>query len=228
VSGIVESQVNSGSDQGVAVRPAFTLSPITLFLFYPQLNTMPGMDFKTEIEKRLAVIGKAAQDLREYHPRAVILFGSMARCLAGVESQHIPSDIDLMVIGDNPPLGVEGQNDGYIIELHRFMVYQFVDIARSLRYDSKPVALSKLYGSVLAKRHAKNVIAACLLLGPSYNDFGIQQIEVDAVTDKRDYSIHSVLVGREWWRRISAYARERRGPIKRFSDKLVSQFEFDG
>ena len=185
------------------------------------------MDFKAEIDKRQAVIGKVAQDLRECHPRAVVLFGSMARCLAGVESEHIPSDIDLMVIADNPPLDVEQQDYGYPVELHRFMVYQFVDIAKSLRYDSKPVALSKLYGSVLAKQHAKNVIAACLLLGPSYGDFGIEQIEVDAVTDKRDYSIHRVLVGRQWWRRISAYARERRGPIKRFSDKVVSNYEFD-
>jgi hypothetical protein len=107
------------------------------------------------------------------------------------------------------------------------MIYQFVDIARSLRYDSKAVALSKLYGSVLAKQHAKNVIAACLLLGASYNDFGIEQIEVEVGVDKRDYSIHRVLVGKQWWRRISDYARERRGPLKRFSDKLVSQYEFD-
>jgi hypothetical protein len=151
----------------------------------------------------------------------------MARCLAGVEAEHIPSDIDLMVVGDNPPLEVEHKDYGYVVELHRFRVYQFVDIARSLRYDSKPVALSKLYGSVLAKQHARNVIAACLLLGPSYNDFGIEQIEVEAGIDRRDYSIHRVLAGRQWWDRISAYARERRGPLKRFSDKLVSQYEFE-
>jgi predicted nucleotidyltransferase len=185
------------------------------------------MDFNFEIENRLAAVGQAAEDLRKYHPRAVVLFGSMARCLAGVETENIPNDIDLMVVGDNPPLAVEQKNYGYVLELHRFWVHQFVEIAKSLRYDSKPVALSKLYGSVLAKQHAKNVIAACLLLGSSYNDFGIEQIEVETGIDQRDYSMHRVVVGKQWWADISAYARERRGPLKRFSDKLVSQYDFE-
>lgn len=180
-----------------------------------------------EIEKCMAAIERLTADLRDYHPRAAVLFGSMARCLAGIGEPRVPNDIDVMLIGDNPPLGVEATDYGCKIELHRFQVYQFVDIAKSLRYDTRPVALSKLYGSVLARQHAKSVIAACLLLGPTYNDFGIEQIEVDNRLDERDYSIHRVLLGHQWWQRIMAYARRRRGPLKRFSDKIVRRYEFE-
>ena len=185
------------------------------------------MSIDQQIAQRTAAIERLIADLRDYHPRAAVLFGSMARHLAGIGALQVPNDIDVMVIGDNPPLGVEATDYGFEIELHRFQVYQFVDIAKSLRYDTRPVALSKLYGSVLARQHAKSVIAACLLLGPTYNDFGIEQIEVDNSIDERDYSIHQVLIGRRWWKRITAYARDRRGPLKRFSDKIVRQYEFE-
>jgi hypothetical protein len=185
------------------------------------------MDFDAEIANRWAVITQVTEDLRQYYPSTAVLFGSMARCLAGIETDNIPKDIDIMVVGNNPPTGIERKEWGYPVELHRFQRYQFIDIAKSLRYDTKPIALSKLYSSVLAKQHARNVIAACMLLGPSYNDFGFEQIEVDTGIDERDYSIHRVLIGKDWWQKISAYARERRGPLKRFSDKLVRQYEFD-
>lgn len=185
------------------------------------------MDFEEAVRKRWEAVERVAADLRDYHPRAVVLFGSMARCLAGIETSRVPSDIDVMVIGDNPPLSVEQADYGFTIEIHRFRVYQFIDIAKSLRYDSRPVALSKLYGAVLARQHARGVIAASLLLGPAYNDFGIEQIEVENRIDERDYSLHRVLLGQEWWQRISDYARERRGPLKRFSDKIVRRYEFE-
>ncbi len=180
----------------------------------------------TGIEKKVKVVQRISAELREHHPRAVVLFGSMARYLAGMEMDHEPGDIDLIMVGDNPPTAVENKDYGCDIELHRFRIHPFVDIAKTLRYDSKPAALSKLYGSVLMKQHSRNIIAACLLLGPSYNDFGIEQIEVDAKSDPRDYSVHKVLVGKKWWRSISDYARERRGPLKRFSDKIVNRCEF--
>lgn len=183
-------------------------------------------DTFTGIDKKTKVIQRISDDLREYHPRAVVLFGSMARYRAGMDVDHEPNDIDVIMVGDNPPTTVENRDYGCDIELHRFRIHQFVDIAKTLRYDSKPAALSKLYGSVLMRQHSRNIIAACLLLGPSYNDFGIEQIEVDAKSDPRDYSVHQVLIGKEWWQDISEYARERRGPLKRFSDKIVNRCEF--
>lgn len=185
------------------------------------------MSHGTEIQSRLAAIEQVTEDLREYYPRSALLFGSTARYLEGGNTGKMPNDIDIMVVGNNPPTGIELKDYGCPVELHRFQVYQLIDIAKCLRYDTKPIALSKLYSSVLAKQHAKNIIAACLLLGPSYNDFGIEQIEVKAGIDERDYSVHRVLLGREWWHKISAYARKRRGPLKRFSDKLARHYEFE-
>jgi len=80
----------------------------------------------------------------------------------------------------------------------------------------------------LAKQHASPVIAACLLLGGTYRAFGIEQIERDGREDQRDYSVHQVLLGHAWWRQLVAYARERRGPLKRLSDKIVRREVFDG
>jgi hypothetical protein len=46
-----------------------------------------------------------------------------------------------------------------------------------LRYDQRTVALTKLYAKNVVKQHARDVILASILLGPSYNEFGIEQIE---------------------------------------------------
>lgn len=178
------------------------------------------------LKHRVHVIQQITDDLKGYYPKTVLLFGSMARYLAGDRSGHFPNDIDLLVVGDNPPLAVESKDYGCMVEVNLFKIHQLTEIAKSLRYDTKPVALSKLYGKNLFKKHARDVIAACLLLGPAYNEFGIEQIEIDGLRDKRDYSVHHVLSGKAWWERICTYAKERRGPVKRFSDKIVENYEF--
>ena len=43
------------------------------------------------------------RDLERHNPRAVVVFGSMARLLAGVQADQPPNDIDVMVIGDLLP-----------------------------------------------------------------------------------------------------------------------------
>jgi hypothetical protein len=131
-----------------------------------------------------------------------------------------------MVGGNMPPVGVESKDYACSLEVHRLSEFQVVEIAKSLRYDIKALALSKLYSKVVAKSHAIDVIAACLLLGKQYREFGIEQIEINGRVDQRDYSIHTVLHGEKWWQQLCAYARERRGPIKRLSDKLVMLEEF--
>ena len=67
-----------------------------------------------------------------------------------------------------------------------------------------------------------------MMLGPGYGDFGIEQIEIDGITDTRDYSIHRVLMGDAWWERLCRYALERRGPLMRFTDKIVGSYDFKG
>lgn len=168
-------------------------------------------------------------DMQDYHPKALLLFGSFARYLTGESVDHRPNDLDLLVVTDNPPIMVVNADYGYPVELHRFTVERMVGIARSLRYDSRAVALAKLYGRTVAKRHAIEVIAAAMLLGPTYANFGIEQIELDGgIPDPRDYSIHRVLIGKRWWSRLRDYAAHRRGPLLRLSDKLAGHDLFDG
>ena len=167
-----------------------------------------------------------AEDLKEYYPKAVLLFGSLARWLAGEIADRPPNDVDLLIIGNSRPFKVEKKDYGVSVELNRLTVDQMVGIAKSLRYDTKVAALSKLYSKNVVKQHSVDVIAASLLLGPSYNEFGIEQIEIDGLIDKRDYSVHKVILGENWWTRLREYALERRGPWKRFTDRMIQNEEF--
>lgn len=179
-----------------------------------------------ELQDKLEILSRITSDLEIYHPHAVVLFGSLARHIRGLPLKHAPRDIDMLVVGDNVPTTISGKYETIPLELQRFRTYAFLAIARSLRYDPKPLALTRLYSNQLAHQHARSVIAACLLLGSGYRQFGIEQIEVDGVEDTRDYSVHQVLLGDSWWRQVSSFARERRGPIKRFSDKIVGHDQF--
>ena len=178
-------------------------------------------DFETALEQ-------LSEDIREYYPKAVLLFGSLARWLAGIKAERPPNDMDILVVGNTSPFKVERKDYGVPMQLNRLPVDQTVAIAKSLRYDTKVAALSKLYSKNVMKQHSIDVIAACLMLGPKYNEFGIEQIEIDGIVDKRDYSVHRILVGQDWWQRLLSYAKERRGPWKRFSDRIVQNENFEG
>ncbi len=171
-------------------------------------------------------ISRIRDDMIQYHPRALVLFGSMARFLSGIPCDQTPGDLDLLMIGDNAPYIVRKKDYGCPVELHRLKIYQVEGIARLLRYDAKPIALSKLYGDVVARQHSIKVILASMLLGPSYNDFGIEQIDKNGRPDTRDYSIHQVIMGEKWWESLVRYSIDRRGPLKRFSDKIVGADRF--
>jgi hypothetical protein len=187
-----------------------------------------GKDSKKRIRRFEDALHRLVKDLAEYYPKTVLLFGSLARWFAGTPGRTLPKDMDILFVGNTSPFNVQRKEYGVPMQLNRLSVEQAVAIARSLRYDSKVAALSKLYSKNLVKQHSIDVIAACLMLGPNYNDFGIQQIEVGGIIDKRDYSVHQVLFGDQWWRRLRVYARERRGPWKRLSDRIVSNEAFEG
>jgi hypothetical protein len=174
----------------------------------------------------MAAIQKITDDLIPFYPKTILLFGSMSRYLAG-QRDKFPNDIDLMMAGNNVPFDIQSKDYGADIELHVFKIYEMEDIAQILRYDVKTLALSRLYSRNVIKSHSRDVIAACLMLGPAYVDFGFEQIEIDGIVDKRDYSIHRVLYGEVWWSHLCEYARERRGPVRRFSDKMIYRYEFD-
>jgi hypothetical protein len=175
------------------------------------------------LNHKLAMLPRIASDLTRYHPLAVVLFGSLARHRCGLPLDRAPNDIDILAVGDNLPSNLRTKYSDLPLELLRFRCHDFLEIARSLRYDPKPLVLVRLYSDQLARQHARKVIAACLLLGTGYQKFGIEQIEIDGLEDSRDYSVHQVLFGEAWWHQISAFARERRGPLKRFSDKIVGR-----
>jgi predicted nucleotidyltransferase len=181
----------------------------------------------TQLEKHQKILEDTVEALRPYHPKTILLFGSLARHLANGLEESLPQDIDILVVGYHVPPEIATRATTVPIEVLHFRIDQIVAIARSLRYDPKPVALSKLYGKNVVKSHARDVIAASLLLGPGYGQFGIQQIEIEALPDERDYSVHEVLLGRSWWKRLCAYARQRRGPFKLWSDKIAGNDHFN-
>jgi predicted nucleotidyltransferase len=187
------------------------------------------MDVETLEKLRLcqSVVAGIVRRLPDYHPKAALLFGSMARLSAGAGVDHFPRDIDILVVGSNKPFELLQRDYAYPVEWHFYRTEEMVGVARCLRYDSKPVALARLYSRNVLKQHARDIIAAALLLGPGYPDFGIEQIEIDGREDTRDYAAHQVLLGESWWRRLCAYARQRRGPFRRFSDKLAGTYEFE-
>lgn len=113
-----------------------------------------------DLQEKLEILSRIVKDLEGYHPRAVLLFGSMARFRAGIDTAHVPEDIDLLVVGDQIPALFETKDYGYPTEITRMRTHTITEIARSLRYDSRPIALSKLYGNQLIKQHASNVIVA--------------------------------------------------------------------
>ena len=186
------------------------------------------MDSDHHLQTLLTAMARITENLRAWHPKALLLFGSLARTLAGDPGDRPPNDIDLLLVSNNPLTMPPAQDVDCPVELHRFTVERMVGIARCLRYDSRPVALSRLYGRVLARQHAIDVIAAAMLLGPSYGEFGIEQIDRDGKSDPRDYSIHRVLIGDAWWQRLRRYAGQRRGPWRRLSDKLACNDVFSG
>ena len=91
------------------------------------------------------LLTKIVGDLERDRPRAVVLFGSTARFLLGRETTRQPGDIDLLVVGDQIPITFESADYGYPTEIRRMRTYTVTEIARSLRYDARPVALAKLY-----------------------------------------------------------------------------------
>lgn len=180
------------------------------------------------LEAYIQTLRQITRQLTVYYPKTVLLFGSLARFLENPASGIRPNDADLILVGSGPPVGFQAGSGPIPVELHHFRTDAFIGIARSLRYDSRAVALAKLYSKNLAKQHARDVIAACLLLGPAYPEFGIEQIEIDGKIDSRDYSVCRVLHGESWWERICRYARTRRGPFHRFSDRIAGADAFEG
>ena len=161
-----------------------------------------------------------------HRPKAMLLFGSAAAYLDTAGSAPAPNDVDVLVVGDLLMAACDTEAFPIPVEIHRFRTEEMLSVARTLRYFPKPIALPRLYGKAVVQQHSRNIIAACLLLGPTYRDFGIEQIDIDGIEDTRDYSRHRILHGHDWWCRLQTFARERRTVIEHLADRIVGADQF--
>ncbi len=178
------------------------------------------------VDAIIAVLAHIVAAHRPDRPKVITLFGSTVPYLDGVADTRPPNDLDILLVGDFLMASPDAPVSPLPVELHPFRTEEMISIAHTLRYSPKPLALSRLYGKAVVKQHSRNIIAACLLLGPSYRNFGIEQIDVDGLEDTRDYSRHRVLHGRDWWRRLQAFARRRRNVFEHMADKIVGANRF--
>lgn len=181
---------------------------------------------QTAPEKLNIRLQQLTDDLCACYPRSVLLFGSAVAYVQDSPPGRPPNDLDILLIGDNPLIGIRLEGPGPPVELHRFSTGQATAIARSLRYDCRAVALAKLYTKNVARQHARDVILASMLLGPAYKAFGIEQIDIGGLPDPRDYSRHLVLYGHDWWQRLSEWACQRRTFFQRLADKAMQADRF--
>jgi hypothetical protein len=173
-----------------------------------------------------AVLEKLVKALAGCYPKAVLLFGSSVTFLQAPLANPAPNDLDILLVADNPLVDVRLEDTVPPVELHRFRSDEVCTVARSLRYDQRALALAKLYTKNVVKQHARDVILASILLGPAYNDFGIEQIEIGTRIDTRDYSSHIVIYGHAWWQRLTEWTRRRRSLFERLADKWVMADRF--
>lgn len=168
-----------------------------------------------------AVLKQITRDLIRYYPRTVILFGSSARYLKGIQTEA-PKDIDLLYVGSMPP--IERKQYDIPLDLFFFETREMVSIARSLRYLPKAAARAKMFLKDNWKGYVRADISACLLLGAKYPEYGFLQMETEE--KYRDYAVHEVLHGSNWWHALQQYAREHRGVKGLGIDKTLGQDGF--
>ena len=160
-------------------------------------------------------------DLSAHHPRTVLLFGSAARYLHKIQEEE-PEDFDIFYVAPFTP--ALSETIPVDVDMHCYTEYELIRIARSLRYSPKFLSRAKMYMQDTWHATLRSDIAACLLLGPSYQDYGFLQMENEETF--RDYSIHEVLLGKKWWQSIQAWTQKYRGPKGLFFDKALGNDRF--
>lgn len=195
------------------------------------LKTRYGFDKQDQsvsnIDDVFENVGQVKEELLKYNPACIVVCGSTASYIHG-ERKRKPNDLDVIVIGGKVPKKLDQEGD---IDLLRFSENKAISIAKSLRYNLIPYARAKLLVRDVANFHVKNSMLACMLLGDqdTYHEFGISQKEINGIAgimDRRDYSIHETIHGKEWWLQLQQYAQERRGFFKTLTDLQKQNYEF--
>ena len=164
-----------------------------------------------DIEK---VIEQIRTEYLAFYPNALILFGSTARHLAGLQTEA-PQDIDIAFIGKMKPLRTAQCAINH--DLFFYFEDEMINIAKSLRYHPRALSRAKMYMRDSWEGIVRSDIAACLLLGACYQDYGFLQMENEEKF--RDYSVHIVIHGEAWWRSLQKYAQLHRGLTGLIVDK---------
>jgi hypothetical protein len=167
------------------------------------------------------IVDRIRDDLAAHHPKTILLFGSAARYLQKIQEEK-PKDFDVFFVAAFTP--VLSKSLPVKLDLHVYTEYEILRIARSLRYSPRVVSRAKMYMQDTWHATLRSDIAACLLIGPSYQDYGFLQMENEETY--RDYSIHKVIFGKRWWRSLQTWAQEHRGPKGLFFDKVLGSDQF--
>jgi hypothetical protein len=160
------------------------------------------------------IIEQIREDYLAFYPKALILFGSTARYLAGMQ-EEAPQDIDIIFIGSMKPF----HSPQYDIKHDLFFYFEdeILKIAKSLRNHPRTVSRAKMYMRDTWECVVRSDIAACLLLGACYQEYGFLQMENEEKF--RDYSVHTIIHGGAWWKALQKYAQTHRGLKGLFFDK---------
>jgi len=160
-------------------------------------------------------------DLGRHHPKAVLLFGSAARYLQKSQTKA-PHDFDVFYVAAFTP--VLSKTLPVKVDLHTYTEYELVHIARSLRYSPRFFSRAKMYMQDTWQGSLRSDIAACLLLGPAYANYGFLQMENEK--RYRDYSVHEVIFGKRWWRALQSWTQDYRGLKGLFVDRSLGKDHF--
>ena len=160
-------------------------------------------------------------DLAAHHPKTVLLFGSAARWMQKLQNEKTKV-FDVFYVASFTP--VLSKSLPVKVDLHAYKEYEIIRIARSLRYSPRFLSRAKMYMQDTWHATLRSDIAACLLLGPAYQDYGFLQMENEETF--RDYSIHEVIFGKTWWRSLQAWTQDYRGPKGLFFDKVLANDQF--
>lgn len=152
------------------------------------------------------VVNQIRRDYMAFYPKSLIIFGSAARFLTGMQTEA-PQDIDVIFIGSIKPFRTTQYPIAH--DLFFYPTDEIIGIAKSLRYHPRAVSRAKMYMRDTWEGIVRSDIAACLLLGASYPEYGFLQMENEAKF--RDYSVQIAIYGDDWWHSLQQYARQYRG-----------------
>ncbi len=206
-----EAKESPPPSERIAIKRPCAASGTILMMGQPDME-------RSDLE---TLLGHITQDIIRYYPKTLILFGSAARYLHGGMTEA-PEDIDLIHVGTMSP--IDKKKYDLPVDLFFFDTREIISIARTLRYLPKAAARAKMFMKDNWKGYVRADIAACLLLGKKYPEYGFLQMEDEE--KPRDYSTHAVLHGEPWWRALQEYAQDHRGALGLGIDKTLGLDRF--